>query len=174
MVYSKLHKGYIYFDLSSSKFLTLRHVIFYDQKFPFRNQDDLASNVENPPPTTIFLPQMLPTTSAMAPSNTSLPIQNSSTTSPTPSQPQPSTSSPPNQTSTDTSISSPHPPTSHSHPPSQPTHQHLDTFTGISLFVDLSHSTNDSTTASNTDPMITRSKKRSLKPRVFFCIQSQR
>lgn len=53
---SKLHKGYHCLDLSSGKMFISRHVVFYEQKFPFATPSDDQPGVPRSPPATIILP----------------------------------------------------------------------------------------------------------------------
>lgn len=53
--YSKLHKGYICLELATTRKFISRHVLFYEQVFPFQDSDDISTSHVNQP-TSIPLP----------------------------------------------------------------------------------------------------------------------
>lgn len=53
--YSKVHKGYLCLDLTSKRKFLSRHVLFYEQEFPFQRPNDISTGVPASP-TSVPLP----------------------------------------------------------------------------------------------------------------------
>lgn len=59
--YSKLHKGYTCLKISSGPLFISRHVLFFEQEFPFKKLDDTGTTLmAEVSPTSISLPPILP------------------------------------------------------------------------------------------------------------------
>ena len=143
MGYSKIHKGYICLDMSTSKFIISRHIIFYDQEFPFTTSTHEAPSVKDPSPATIFLPSF-PSTTTFSQPNLNLPNP--------PTSPPLSTTTPTHSTSTTPTQL----PTRSTTPHSSNQNQQSSS-SGLPLVVDLSSYNSQPSAKTKTHPMITRS-----------------